>query len=265
MITTNEEESSGSRPHDEKASEAIGATSGIPVIGMGGSAGALESFKNFLAAMPVDSGSAFVIIQHLAPAHSSMLAELLAQQTRMEVHEIREGMPVEANCVYVIPPSKYVGLRDGILYLSEPVTEHGIRMPIDFFFRSLAEDRQERAICILFSGAGSDGTLGLRAIRGAGGLTIAQDHTAQFGEMPRSAVATGLVDFVLPPDQMPRAITEYLQQPYVRGVNLRPSWRPKAGTMASVKFSIWCGNTRAPTSGATRKALSCGASSAGWD
>ncbi|HEX2994789.1 MAG TPA: chemotaxis protein CheB [Anaerolineales bacterium] len=204
-------------PENEKASEAIGATSGIPVIGIGGSAGALESFKNFLTAVPVDSGAAVVIIQHLAPAHPSMLMEILAQHTRMEVREIREGMPVEPNCVYVIPPNKYVGIRDGILYLSEPVTEHGIRMPIDFFLRSLAEDRQERAICILLSGAGSDGTLGLRAIRGAGGLTIAQDHTAQFGEMPGSAVATGLVDFILPPDQMPKTITEYLQQPYIRG------------------------------------------------
>jgi two-component system CheB/CheR fusion protein len=202
------------------------------VIGLGGSAGALESFKNFLMAMPADSGAAFVVIQHLAPAHSSMLAELLAQHTRMKVHQIREGMPVEPNCVYVIPPDKNPGIRDGILYLAESVTEHGIRMPIDFFFRSLAEDRQERAICILFSGAGSDGTLGFRAIRGAGGLTIAQDHTAKFGEMPRSAVATGLVDFVLPPDQMPMAITEYLQQPYVRGENRRPSSRRRVSVMA---------------------------------
>jgi chemotaxis response regulator CheB len=130
-------------PYNEKASEAIGATSGIPVIGIGGSAGALESFKNFLTAMPADSGAALVIIiRHLAPAHSSMLVEQLAQHTRMKVHEIREAMPVEPDCVYVIPPSKYVALRDGILYLSEPVMEHRIRMPIDFFYRSLAEDRQ---------------------------------------------------------------------------------------------------------------------------
>jgi two-component system CheB/CheR fusion protein len=203
--------------HDEETSKAIGATSGIPVIGIGGSAGALESFKNFLAAMPADSGATFVIIQHLAPTHSSLLAELLGQQTRMQVREAQEGMPAEQNSVYVIPPNHYLRIRDGILYLAEPVTEHGIRMPIDFFFRSLAEDRQERAICILFSGAGSDGTLGLRAVRGGGGLTIAQDDSAQFGEMPRSAVATGLVDFVLRPDQMPKAIIEYLQQPYVRG------------------------------------------------
>jgi two-component system, chemotaxis family, CheB/CheR fusion protein len=198
------------------STEPAGATSGIPVVGLGGSAGSLQSFKNFFSTMPGDSGAAFVVIQHLAPAHPSMLAEILAQQTPMQVCEAQEGMPVEPNCVYVIPPNQYLGIRDGILYLSKPVTDHGIRMPIDFFFRVLAEDRQERAVSVLFSGAGSDGTLGVRAIRGAGGLTIAQDQTAQFGEMPRSAMATGLVDLILRPDEMPKAVVEYLQQPYVR-------------------------------------------------
>jgi two-component system, chemotaxis family, CheB/CheR fusion protein len=197
--------------------ESTGATSGIPVVGIGGSAGALESFKAFFEAMPSDSGAAFVIIQHLAPAHVSLLTELLAQHTRMRVVEAQNNLPVEPNCVYVIPPSQYLGIRDGVLYLAKPVMEHGIRMPIDYFLRSLAEDRQERAVCILFSGAGSDGTMGVRAVRGAGGLAIAQDQTAQFGEMPRSAVATGLVDLVLPPGQMPQVLTEYLRQPYVRG------------------------------------------------
>jgi two-component system CheB/CheR fusion protein len=127
-------------------------------------------------------------------------------------------MRVEPNCVYVIPPSDYLDIREGFLHLSEPIKQAGIRMPIDFFFRALAEDRQERAICILFSGAGSDGTLGVRAVRGAGGLTIAQDpQTAQYGDMPRSAIATKLVDFILPPDQMSQTILEYLRHPYVRG------------------------------------------------
>jgi two-component system CheB/CheR fusion protein len=199
-----------------EACEPAGATSGISVVGIGGSAGALESFKAFFEAMPPDSGAAFVIIQHLAPAHKSLLTELLAQHTRMRVVEAQDNMPAEPNCVYVIPPNQYLGIRDGVLYLAKPVMEHGIRMPIDYFLRSLAEDRQERAVCILFSGAGSDGAMGVRAVRGAGGLAIAQDQTAQFGEMPRSAVATGLVDLVLPPSQMPRALTEYLRQPYVR-------------------------------------------------
>ena len=183
---------------------------------MGGSAGSLGPIKLFLAGMPADSGAAFVVIQHLAPSHTSMLTEILAQHTPMQIFDVREGMPVEPNCVYIIPPNRYLGIRDGVLYLADPVTVHGIRMPIDFFSRSLAEDRQERAIFILFSGAGSDGTLGVRAVRGAGGLTIAQDQTAQFADMPRSAIATGMVDIVLSPDRMPKAVMDYLRQPYIQ-------------------------------------------------
>lgn len=192
--------------------------SGITVVGIGGSAGSLEVFKTFFTSMPVDSGAAFVVIQHLAPTHKSLLAELLAQHTLMRVVQAGDALPVEPNCVYVIPPNQYLAIREGVLFLAKPVTHDGIRMPIDFFFRSLAEDRQERAICIIFSGAGSDGTLGVRAIRGAGGLAIAQDpQTAQFEDMPRNAVATGLVDFVLSPDRMPEALLNYMRHPYVRG------------------------------------------------
>ena len=127
-------------------------------------------------------------------------------------------MTVEPNCVYVIPPNQYLAVRAGVLYLVGQNKRDGIRMPIDFFFRSLAEDRQERAICIVFSGAGSDGTLGVRAVRGAGGLAITQDpQTAQFGDMPRSAISTGLVDFVLSPDRMAETLLNYLRHPYVRG------------------------------------------------
>ena len=203
---------------DQEDTGAADNPSAIPVVGMGGSAGSLEAFKTFFTAMPADSGAAFVVIQHLAPTHESLLAEILAQHTRMKVVQARDALPVEPNCVYVIPPNQYLRSREGVLYLAEPVTHDGIRMPIDFFFRSLAEDRQERAICILFSGAGSDGTLGVRAIRGAGGLAIAQDpQTAQFDDMPRNAIATGMVDFVLPPDRMPEALLNYLRHPYVRG------------------------------------------------
>ena len=180
---------------DEEPAESAGGSSGIAVVGLGGSAGSLRSFEDFFAAMPADSGAAFVVIQHLAPAHTSLLPELVAQHTRMKVVQAQDAVPVEPNSVYVIPPNQYLGIRDGVLYLVEPVKQDSIRMPIDFFFRSLAEDRQQRAIGILFSGAGSDGTLGVRAIRGGGGLAIAQDpDTAQFDSMPRSAIATGLVD-----------------------------------------------------------------------
>ncbi len=195
-----------------------GIHSAIPVVGIGGSAGSLEAFKTFFTNMPVDSGAAFVVIQHLAPTHESLLAELLAQHTRMRVTQACNASPIEPNCVYVIPPNQYLNIREGVLYLVEPAKSERIRMPIDFFFRSLAEDRRERAICILFSGAGSDGTLGVRVIRGAGGLAIAQDpQTAQFSDMPRSAVETGLVDFVLPPERIPEALLDYLRNPYVKG------------------------------------------------
>ena len=173
--TAAEGESRNLRQPDEEPAESAGGSSGIPVVGLGGSAGSLGSFEAFFAAMPADSGAAFVVIQHLAPAHASLLPELVAQHTRMKVVQAQDAVPVEPNCVYVIPPNQYLGIRDGVLYLAEPVKQDGIRMPIDFFFRSLAEDRQQRAIGILFSGAGSDGTLGVRAIRGGGGLAIAQD------------------------------------------------------------------------------------------
>jgi two-component system CheB/CheR fusion protein len=203
---------------DQEAAAAAEKPSDIPVIGLGGSAGSLEAFKTFFTAMPSDSGAAFVVIQHLAPTHESLLAELLAQQTRMRVIQARDAMPVETNSVYVIPPNQYIAIRGGVLRLTEPVKHDGVKMPIDFFFRSLSEDRRERAMSVLFSGAGSDGTLGVRAVRGTGGLVIAQDpRTAQFADMPRSAIATGLVDFVLSPDRMPETLLNYLRHPYVRG------------------------------------------------
>ncbi len=196
------------RPHD--------ATRGIPVIGLGGSAGALEAFATFFRAMPADIGAAFVVIQHLAPEHKSLLPQLLAKHTRMTVTQAVDTVPVTPNCVYVIPPNRDLAIDDGVLHLTESVKLKGIRMPIDFFFRSLADDCREKAIGILFSGTGSDGTLGVRAIRGAGGLTLAQDpSTAQYGDMAQSAIATQRVDSVLPPDQLPQAVADYLQHPYV--------------------------------------------------
>jgi len=202
----------------EEAAESTEDFAGIPVVGMGGSAGSLEAFKSFFKDMPADSGAAFVVIMHLSPTHESLLPELLTQHTQMRVVQARDATHLYPNCVYVIPPNRYLTVRNGILYLVAPIKQEGIRMPIDFFFRSLAEDMRERAICMLFSGAGSDGTLGVRAVRGAGGLSIAQDPaTAQFNDMPSSAVATGLVDFVLSPGSMPEVILNYIRHPYVRG------------------------------------------------
>ncbi|MGH7847669.1 MAG: chemotaxis protein CheB, partial [Candidatus Binatia bacterium] len=194
--------------------------SSFPIVGIGASAGGLEALKEFFTAMPADSGMAFVVIQHLNPSHVSHMSELLAKFTEMKAVEAEDRMALEPNSVYTIPANKFLALAEGTLHLTEPVKRDGMRMPIDFFFRSLAEDQPEKAICVLLSGSGSDGTLGLREIRGAGGMIIAQDpETAQFDSMVRSAIATGLVDYVLPAAEMPGALIKYAQQSYVRAGN----------------------------------------------
>ena len=192
----------------------------FPIVGIGTSAGGLEVLKEFFTAMPADSDMAFVVIQHLDPSHVSHMAEILAKFTDMRVVQAEDQMALDTNSVYTIPPKKFLGLVEGTLHLTEPVKRDGVRMPIDFFFRSLAEDQREKAICVLLSGSGSDGTLGIREIRGAGGMIMAQDpETAQFDSMSRSAIATGLVDYVLPVAEMPGALIKYVQQSYVRAGN----------------------------------------------
>jgi two-component system, chemotaxis family, CheB/CheR fusion protein len=158
-----------------------------------------------------DSGMAFVLVQHLAPDHKSMLADLVKRYTRMHVFEVEDGMAVEPNCAYIIPPNRDMAFLDGTLQLLEPAAPRGLRLPIDFFFRSLAQDQHERAICIVLSGTGSDGTLGLRAVKGEGGMVMAQNpESTEHDGMPRSAIATGLVDFVLPPAEMPAQLIAYV-------------------------------------------------------
>jgi two-component system CheB/CheR fusion protein len=189
--------------------------SDLIVVGIGTSAGGLDSLKEFFSAMPIDSDLAFVVIQHLDPNHVSYMADLLAKCTKMTVVQAEDGMPVEANSVYTIPPNRFLTIRNSHLCLTEPVKHAGARMPIDFFFRSLAEDKREKAICVIFSGSGSDGTLGLREVRGAGGMTLVQQpETAQFDAMLRSAIRTGMVDRVLPLKEMPDAILKYARQSY---------------------------------------------------
>ena len=163
---------------------------GCPVVGIGASAGGLDAFKRFLGAMPSDSGIAFVLIPHLAPAHKSLMVELLAKYTPMPVVEVGEGMAVEANHVYVIPPNKYLAIRGGALRLTGPMGALGssnAQTSIDSFLRSLADDQQEKAIGIILSGTGSHGSLGLKAIKAAGGMVMVQDpNTAEFDRMPQS-------------------------------------------------------------------------------
>ena len=172
--------------------------------------------REFFTAMPTDSGAAFVLIQHLDPNHESHLADILAKSTEMNVVEAQDGVPLQADFVYTIPPDKFLKIQKGKLHLSQTVKRDGLRMPIDFFFRSLAEDQHEKAICVILSGTGSDGTHGLREVRGAGGMTIVQaPKTAQFDPMIRNAMATGMVDYVVPVSEMPETILKYVRQPYI--------------------------------------------------
>ncbi len=192
---------------------AEGADASFPIVGIGASAGGLSAFEAFFAGMPVDSdpGMAFVLVQHLAPDHKSILADLIRRYTRMQVFEVEDGMPVRVNCAYIIPPNHDMAFLNGTLQLLEPSEPRGRRLPIDFFFRSLAQDQHQLAIGIVLSGTGSDGTLGVRAIKGEAGMVMVQSpESTEFDGMPRSAIATGLVDWVLPPAAMPAQLTAYV-------------------------------------------------------
>jgi len=183
----------------------------FPVVGIGCSAGGLAAVEKFLAHVPVDSGMAFVVVQHLDPSHDSILAELLRHVTPMAVAEVGDGMAVEPDHVYVIPPNKDLSIHDGRLRLLDPVERRGPRHPIDSFLRALAEDRREKAIGIVLSGMGDDGALGLDAIKEMAGLVVVQDPaSAQEGGMPGAAIAAGLADIVALPEKMPALIAGYL-------------------------------------------------------
>jgi PAS domain S-box-containing protein len=191
----------------------------FPVVGVGASAGGLEAVGEFLAAMPPDAGLAFVLVQHLPPDGSSMLAELLGRRTAMPVRQIEDGVAVEPNRVYVIRPGHVLALRDGRLRLGPELggPRHANR-PVDDFFKSLAEEQRERAVCVVMSGMGSNGTAGAQAVKAVGGLCIAQDpESAQFPSMPRHLIAAGYADFVLRPADMPEALVAYARDPYARG------------------------------------------------
>jgi len=198
------------------------------VVGLGASAGGLEAFEQFFSSMPPDCGIAFVLVPHLDPTHASMMSDLLKRYTTMKVIEVKDKMRVEPDRIYVIPPNKDLSIREGILHLSAPQEPHGLRMPIDYFFRSLAEDCGERAICIILSGNGTDGTMGLRAIHGAGGMSMVQEvSTAKYDGMPRSAISTGLSDYVLPVQKMPTQLDSYIRHTFLKKAVKIPSGTEK--------------------------------------
>jgi len=201
----------------------------FPIVGIGASAGGLAAFDAFLSAIPTEraTGIAYVLVQHLSPDHKSVLSDLCQRHTRIPVMEVTDGLLVLPNRIYIIPPNHDMALLDGRLHLLEPAAPRGLRLPIDFFFRSLAQDRQERAIAVVLSGTGSDGTLGARAVKGAGGLVMAQlPESAAYDGMPRSVIATGLTDFILAPAQMPAQLVAYVEHAF--GLLPRPVAVPVA-------------------------------------
>ena len=207
----------------------------FPIVGIGASAGGLAAFEAFFSAMPVgaDSGMAFVLVQHLAPDHKSILTELLKRYTQMPVFEVEDGMKVLPNNVYIIPPNRDMAFLNGALQLLEPSAPRGQRLPIDFFFRSLAADQHEQAIGIILSGTGSDGTLGVRAIKAEGGIVM-----AQYDGMPRSAISTGLVDYVLPAAEMPAELLAYVTHAFGKPARLASPAFPRDGEAALNKIFV---------------------------
>ncbi|MEG4171829.1 MULTISPECIES: chemotaxis protein CheB [unclassified Microcoleus] len=190
----------------------------FPIVGIAASAGGLEAFTQLLSHLPSDTGMAFVLIQHLDPNHKSLLSEILARTTQMPVNEVEDGVAVEPNQVYVIPPNTKMVLCQGVLQLSPREKIYGKYMPGDAFFTSLAIDRGHKAIAVVLSGGDGDGSLGLKAIKAAGGMTFAQcQDTAKFDSMPNTAVATGNVDFVLPPEKIAEELANYSHNPLLTG------------------------------------------------
>jgi len=182
------------------------------VVGMGGSAGSLEAFEQFFRKMPPDSGAAFVLVPHLDPTHKGIMPEIIQRYTKMKVSQATDGMRVKPDFVYVIPPNRDLTIFRRTLQLLEPSAPRGLRMPIDFFFRNLADDLHENAVCVVLSGMGTDGTLGLKAVKERLGMALVQDPaSAQYASMPQSAIDTGLADFVAPPEGLPEKLAGYLK------------------------------------------------------
>lgn len=202
------------------------------VVGIGASAGGLEACTKLVGALPRDNGMAFILVQHLDPTHDSMMAELLASHTQLAVRQAAHGMLLERENLYIIPPGTYLSVGGGALRLSEPEAPRGARLPFDFLLHSLAEEYGRRAVCVVLSGTGADGSLGLQAVKKKGGLAIAQDpREAAYDGMPRSAISTSALDLVLPATEIPDALLTFAQRGVVTraeggssGQPSEPSW-----------------------------------------
>jgi len=187
-------------------------TGQFPIVAIGASAGGLEAFEQFLSNVPENSGMAYVMIQHLDPTQKGMLPELLQRVSKMKVFQVKDHMVVKPNCVYVIPPNTSMSILKGALYLFEPIEVRGLRLPIDFFLRSLADDRHERGIGVILSGMGSDGSIGVRAIKEKNGIVMVQEPTtAKYNSMPRNAIDSVVVDIVAPANELPARLMDFLK------------------------------------------------------
>jgi two-component system, chemotaxis family, CheB/CheR fusion protein len=188
------------------------------VAGIGASAGGLDALERFFGNMPEKSGMAFIVVSHLDPNHISIMPELIQKCTKMKIFQAEDGMKVNPNNVYVAPANRDLAILHGTIQLIEPPEAHGFRLPIDFFFKSLSADLGEKAICIILSGMASDGTAGLKAIKNELGMVMVQDpESAKFDGMPTSAIKTGLADYILPPEEMPAQLINFINQK-VKGV-----------------------------------------------
>lgn len=204
---------------EEKSAENTKSKKELYVVGIGASAGGLEALESFFDNMQGDSGMAFVVVQHLSPDYKSLMVELLSKHTTMKVVRVEDGMDVEPNTVYLIPHKKNMIIFNGKLFLNEQNMTHGLNLPIDIFLKSLADDFEERAIGIILSGTGSDGTRGIRAIKEMGGMVMVQEMTdAKFDGMPRSAISTGIVDYIVEAQKMPEELLKYTKHPYIRNI-----------------------------------------------
>ncbi|HZF51025.1 MAG TPA: chemotaxis protein CheB, partial [Polyangiaceae bacterium] len=186
-------------------------------MGVGASAGGLEAFIDLFKAMPANSGMAFVLIQHLPPDRESLVADILTARTHLPVTQVEDGMPIEVNHIYIIRPGHTMTIKNGALHLGARLEKPGHNRPVDDFFKSLAEEQRERAICVVLSGMGSNGTAGAQAIKAVGGVGIAQDpESAKFPSMPRHLIEAGYADFVLRPEEIPEVLLRYANHPYAK-------------------------------------------------
>jgi two-component system CheB/CheR fusion protein len=216
---------SASAAEDHEGAAIVGQTGSVPldstnfpIVGIGASAGGLDACRRLIDAVPAGIGMAFILVQHLDPSHESMMVELLSGHTPLTVRQAADAMQIERDHLYVIPPGTYLSIAAGALRLTPPGVRHGTRLPFDFLLNSMAAECGSRAICVVLSGTGADGSLGLSAVKEKGGLVIAQDpDEAAYDGMPRSAIATGAVDFVLPVAKIPEALVEYPRQLMVVG------------------------------------------------